>query len=238
MPRSQGFRVTIRVVPPPGSYPSKCRNGIRSRPWQTLEDLSRHGPKAKAYSVSSVLMVTESGCRELSKKSVGFSPSEPTFVPTTLERVVSSKGTVSDKRSKVIREVTVQYNLCNEPWLKYHLSQVADRGLKLSQWTSSRLRREVLYMESHSSRYELAWEGDPSSPDAYRLSKCKSILELDRMQKVGIPHPPEEMEVLVSMIPWESFRWGTDGLTVEGRHVPVVRVQWLPRSKEMEVAGA
>ena len=42
----------------------------------------------------------------------------------------------------------MQYNLCNEPWLKYTLSAIADRGLKRSQWTSSRLLDEVLLLET------------------------------------------------------------------------------------------
>ena len=46
------------------------------------------------------------------------------------------------------QEVSVQYNLCNEPWLKYTLSAIADRGLKRSQWTSSRLLDEVLLLET------------------------------------------------------------------------------------------
>ena len=41
-----------------------------------------------------------------------------------------------------------QYNLCNEPWLKYTLSAIADRGLKRSQWTSSRMLDEVLFLET------------------------------------------------------------------------------------------
>ena len=46
------------------------------------------------------------------------------------------------------QEVSVQYNLCNEPWLKYTLSAIADRGLKRSQWTSSRLLDEALMLET------------------------------------------------------------------------------------------
>jgi hypothetical protein len=45
-------------------------------------------------------------------------------------------------------QVTVLYNLVQEPWLKYCMSAVADRGLKSSHWTSSRLREDVLYLES------------------------------------------------------------------------------------------
>ncbi len=40
------------------------------------------------------------------------------------------------------------YNLCNEPWLKYTLAALADRGLKPSAWTSARLREETLYLET------------------------------------------------------------------------------------------
>ena len=43
----------------------------------------------------------------------------------------------------------MQYNLCNEPWLKYAIGAVADRGLKASQWTSARLSSDVLFVETH-----------------------------------------------------------------------------------------
>ena len=42
----------------------------------------------------------------------------------------------------------MQYNLCNEPWLKYSMQVIADRGLKPSQLTSARLHEEVLYLET------------------------------------------------------------------------------------------
>ena len=41
------------------------------------------------------------------------------------------------------QEVTIQYNLCNEPWLKYSMAAVADRGLRPAQWTSARLHSEA-----------------------------------------------------------------------------------------------
>jgi hypothetical protein len=43
----------------------------------------------------------------------------------------------------------VQFNLCNEPWLKYTLSIIADKGMSPSLWTSARQRREVLYLETN-----------------------------------------------------------------------------------------
>jgi hypothetical protein len=47
-----------------------------------------------------------------------------------------------------VPQVTVLYNLCNEPWSKYSLGAVADRGLRPRQWTSVRLRAEVLLLET------------------------------------------------------------------------------------------
>ncbi len=60
--------------------------------------------------------------------------------------------------------MTVQYNLCNEPRIKYSMAAVADRGLKPSQWTSARLRGEVMVLETHRARYELSRNAPP--PDA------------------------------------------------------------------------
>ena len=48
-----------------------------------------------------------------------------------------------------VLQVTVQYNLCNEPWVKYAMAGVADRGLAPSLWTSARMHHSVLYLETH-----------------------------------------------------------------------------------------
>jgi hypothetical protein len=54
-------------------------------------------------------------------------------------------------RGTATAQVTVLYSLANEPWLKYSMSAVADRGLRPSAWTSARLARggEVLYLETN-----------------------------------------------------------------------------------------
>ncbi|RWR92655.1 zinc finger CCCH domain-containing protein 13 isoform X2 [Cinnamomum micranthum f. kanehirae] len=65
------------------------------------------------------------------------------------------------RQQRFVREVTIQYNLCNEPWVKYSISMVADKGLKKPLYTSARLKKgEVLYLETHSNRYELCFNGE------------------------------------------------------------------------------
>ena len=54
-----------------------------------------------------------------------------------------------DRELLSLAQVTVQYNLCNEPWVKYSMAGVSDRGLAPSLWTSARLHHHVLYLETH-----------------------------------------------------------------------------------------
>ena len=56
---------------------------------------------------------------------------------------------MSKNMCSVMQEVTVQFNMCNEPWSKYSMQGVADRGLKPAQLTSARLHREVLFVETY-----------------------------------------------------------------------------------------
>jgi len=61
--------------------------------------------------------------------------------------------------------MTVLYNLSNEPWMKYNMAAIADRGLKPSQWTSARFQTQVLLVET--TRYGFApsccWSQTPFS---------------------------------------------------------------------------
>ena len=75
----------------------------------------------------------------------------------------------------MIREVTVLYNLCNEPWLKYSMAAVADKGFKKSQWTSARLRRDTLYLETKDGRYQLSWVKGKGKEAERRLISIREV---------------------------------------------------------------
>ncbi len=77
----------------------------------------------------------------------------------------------------MLQEVTLQYNLCNEPWLKYTMTAVSDRGLKPSQWASARLHHEALYLETHGQRYELSrMDSASSGNEANHVSTSAAFL--------------------------------------------------------------
>ncbi|KAG1368085.1 hypothetical protein COCNU_14G005530 [Cocos nucifera] len=103
------------------------------------------------------------GTIDLEPRLTHTSAVEPTLAPVSVERTMTTRAAASNalRQQRFVREVTIQYNLCNEPWLKYSISIVADKGLKKPLYTSARLKKgEVLYLETHYNRYELCFNGE------------------------------------------------------------------------------
>jgi hypothetical protein len=171
-----------------------------------------------------------------------FAATTPTFFPNNVESVVNTRASAanSERRGKLVREVTVQYNLCNEPWLKYGAAAVADRGFKKSEWTAARLRRETLFLESHAHRYELSFEGDPeavddegkglASEDAYRFARCVAPKSLTETTRLGVPLPPSELADVKTGLKWSDVTFGAGSVVVKGQEVKVVRLQFMART--------
>ncbi|KAL2325219.1 hypothetical protein Fmac_024277 [Flemingia macrophylla] len=152
----QELRATVRVLPPQDCYISTLRNNVRSRAWGAAIGCS--------YRVEKCCIVKKGGGTiDLEPCLTHTSTIEPTLAPVTVERTMTTRAAASNalRQQKFVREVTIQYNLCNEPWIKYSISIVADRGLKKPLYTSARLKKgEVLYLETHLSRYELCFIGE------------------------------------------------------------------------------
>uniref|UniRef100_A0A7S1T5X2 Uncharacterized protein n=1 Tax=Tetraselmis chuii TaxID=63592 RepID=A0A7S1T5X2_9CHLO len=222
--------VELSLLPPLPAYPSKSRNCVRSRSWYG-------SPEGCAIRVDACWLNTKGGgVVDLAPALEGVPGIAPTFMPAALERVMHTRSSASsvERRQRMKQEVTVQYNLCNEPWLKYSMAAVADQGLQPSQWTSARMHREVLYLETNTLRYELSrlpptgnGEGDAVEEDRYRWAKCKSPMSLVRLKKAGVPLPDQHLEVIEPSLVWEDFQWSPSGLLVKGVHYPLVRLHFL-----------
>ncbi|KAK7314855.1 hypothetical protein VNO77_33383 [Canavalia gladiata] len=152
----QELRTTIRVLPPHDCYISTLRNNVRSRAWGAAIGCS--------YKVERCCIVKKGGGTiDLEPCLTHTSTVEPTLAPVAVERTMTTRAAASNamRQQRYVREVTIQYNLCNEPWIKYSISIVADKGLKKPLYTSARLKKgEVLYLETHSRRYELCFTGE------------------------------------------------------------------------------
>lgn len=152
----QELRATVQVLPPQECYTSTLRNNVRSRAWGAGIGCS--------FRVERCCIVKKAGGTiDLEPRLTHISALEPTLAPVSVERTMTTRSAASNalRQQRFVREVSIQYNLCNEPWLKYSISVVADKGLKKPLYTSARLKKgEVLYLETHSKRYELCYTGE------------------------------------------------------------------------------
>ncbi|XP_020596836.1 uncharacterized protein LOC110036680 [Phalaenopsis equestris] len=152
------LRTTIRVLPPQECYSSTLRNNVRSRSWGA-------GIGCSFHIVRCCIIKKGGGTIDLEPRRTHVSAVEPTIAPVSAERTMTTRAAASNalRQQRFVREVTIQYNLCNEPWLKYSINIVADKGLKKPLYTSARLKKgEVLYLETHYKRYELCFNGEKS----------------------------------------------------------------------------
>ncbi|XP_062198703.1 uncharacterized protein LOC133901363 [Phragmites australis] len=152
----QELRATVQVLSPQESYTSTLRNNVRSRAWGAGVGCS--------FRIERCCIVKKGGGTiDLEPRLSHTSAVEPTLAPVAVERTMTTRAAASNalRQQRFVREVTIQYNLCNEPWLKYSISIVADKGLKKSLYTSARLKKgEVIYLETHFNRYELCFSGE------------------------------------------------------------------------------
>ncbi|KAL0888309.1 hypothetical protein Bca101_012292 [Brassica carinata] len=279
-PTLQELRATIRVLPSQDHYTSKLRNNVRSRAWGAGIGCS--------YRVERCYILKKGG-GVIELKPTHSSTVEPTLAPMAAEKSMTTRAAASNaqRQQRVVREVTIQYNLCNEPWIKYSISVVADKGLKKPLYTSARLKKgEVLYLETHSSRYELCFAGektmkafqasqqqqhsssqeatemdnkknksflfsidvfrwfrwrkplprvtngeetesDNSTIDVFRWSRCKKPLPQKLMRSLGLPLPPDHVEVLEENLDWEDVEWSETGVWIAGKEYTLARVHFL-----------
>ena len=226
-PNLETVHAVVRATPhPEDGYPSTSRNGIRSRSWGSVRD-------GCGFVVESARAVTTAGV-EIELTNTSKRKVSPTFFPIEKEHVIHTRHTTSSAAGKkgLIREVTIQYNLCNEPWMKYSVSLVADQGFKRSQWTCARLRRDVLYLETQRKRYELSRVSSKSGDeDRFRWALSKKPLPLDATREVGVPLPKTHVDTSIDDLRWDEIQWGANSVCVRGETYQIARVQYLPRSK-------
>lgn len=260
----QELRAIIRVLAPLQNYTSTLRNNVRSRAWGAGISCS--------YRVEHAWIVKRGGGTiELQPRLQHTSGLEPTIAPVSVERTMTTRAAASNasRHNRFVREVTIQYSLCNEPWLKYSISAVADRGLKRSMFTSTRLKRgEVIYVETHYNRYELSYGGErvsignglyrtPTSSDVqnnhsssshnhhhtqngtgsieqkeelvdtFRWARCRKPLPDNATRSLGLPLPPEHLEILVEHVEWDDVQWSSSGVWVAGKEYTLARVHFL-----------
>lgn len=221
------FYAQVTLLPPRERYASCFRNAVRSRGWFSKID-------GCSFQVDRCWLVTRSNKQLELQQRVDDSTIHPTFALSNNDRQISTRSATGSSRNKPVTEVTVLYNLVNEPWLKYAMSAVADRGLKSSHWTASRLREEALYLETARERFELSFAGaagDDAAADTYTFARCKRILPGVEQKKLGCPLPAEEVDVIEADLAWDDVQWANMSMSVRGKQYKMLRLHFLPRGK-------
>ncbi|KAL3692763.1 hypothetical protein R1sor_006414 [Riccia sorocarpa] len=210
------IRATIRILPPQENYHSTLRNNLRSRAWGAAGGCS--------YSADSCYLLKKDGGKIQLEPRLVFTPIyAPTLAPAVTERTVTTRAVSmsSYRQQRFVQEVTIQYNLCNEPWLKYNMNIVADKGLKKSQYTSARIKKgDVLYVETHSNRYELSFEEPrtngggcslPASEKGKEKADCTEKFQSQGTSAHGEKNQPSQAgavtEKATTSALGEKFRW-------------------------------
>uniref|UniRef100_A0ACD5ZAB9 Uncharacterized protein n=1 Tax=Avena sativa TaxID=4498 RepID=A0ACD5ZAB9_AVESA len=181
----QELRAIVSVLPPQDSYTSTLRNNVRSRAWGAGIGCS--------FRIERCCIVKKSGGTiDLEPRLRHTSAVEPTLAPAAVERTITTRAAASNalRQHRFVREVTIGFNLCNEPWLKYSISIVADKGFKKSLYTSARLKKgEVIYLETQfnsSHRYELCFSGE--KPRSVGPNSNASDIEPEKHQSSSHHH--------------------------------------------------
>ncbi|GFR40958.1 hypothetical protein Agub_g1622 [Astrephomene gubernaculifera] len=229
------FRALLKLLPPQEKYNSRARF-VKSRLWCSPGD-------GCSYQVERCWLTTRSGTTIDLQPCVDEVPAPyPTVQPAVSDRQITTRTTGA--KSKVSQEVSIQFNLCNEPWLKYTLSAIADKGMKHAGWTSARLRSEVLFLETNSKRYQLCCVSTSDDPakgkapaalpapqDLFTFARCKAPLPISLLQKTGVPQPAELVEVVEKDVEWEEFQWGVSSLHLRGKEYPLRRMHFMPNTR-------
>ncbi|KAG6737219.1 hypothetical protein POTOM_058732 [Populus tomentosa] len=110
-PAIQELCATIRVLPSQDSYISMLRNNVHSRSWGAGIGCSYRVERC-------CIMKKGGGTIDLEPCLTHTSAVEPTLAPVAVERTMTTRAAALNalRQQRFVREVTIQYNLCNEPW--------------------------------------------------------------------------------------------------------------------------
>lgn len=157
------------------------------------------------------------------------------------QHMKASKAKTNDNlEDRFLPNVTVVFNLSNEPRMKYTLNTVADRGFENRNYTSFRLIEDVLFVETHKERFELSRVAqlpsdstkDTNANVLYRWARVRTphIMDAHSLAKMDVPLTEERITVLYSDLRWEEIQWGTDSVCVRGTKYSIWNCQYHKRT--------
>eukprot|EP00761_Pharyngomonas_kirbyi_P002940 gb/GECH01002944.1/.p1 GENE.gb/GECH01002944.1/~~gb/GECH01002944.1/.p1 ORF type:complete len:419 (+),score=113.62 gb/GECH01002944.1/:1-1257(+) len=162
---------------------------------------------------------------------------------------------------KFIPNVTLTFNISNEPCLKYSLGVVADQSHHRQHWTSFRLKTQVMFIETEYSRFELSQQRTLSTNNTpttktttitnqhfeskkgsylYRWAKVNNPARLDRntLNKINIPLDESRITIMFHSLKWNEIKWGPKSVHVRNQEFPLRRILFASVNKANETLSS
>lgn len=133
----EGLSIFLRVSKARAAYNSSLKNGVRSK---KLNNYQGHSIKVEGYTGLNFL-----GTEEELKEMAARMPSNSEY-----KRKKPTPQRLAD--NMYYTEFNMVFNLSSEMWLAYSLPAICDKGRDFKDFTSYRLKKSVLYIETSRDR--------------------------------------------------------------------------------------
>jgi hypothetical protein len=212
----------------------------------------------RANAKAKTMRKTASAAKSTAKKVVTESPSKLTAELSSLtEESATTTSTLTNKRRKGREPVRLlpcadmpiaRFNLAMDLWSEYSLTQVFDKGVQRENWTSYRLKTNVLLLETARERYELVrlcneLATPPSNlrrtllpseriRDTFELYLVLDARNMDDQTIANLPRPlPTDVkELVVGGLDWGDIMWGSQTVQVRDRMLSPTCMCFVPRT--------
>ena len=188
----EGLSIYLRVTRARAAYNSSLKNGVRSK---KLNNYQGHSIKVEGFSNRNFL-----GTEEELKAMAGKMPSNSEY-----KRKKPNPQRLAD--NMYYTEFNMVFNLSSEMWLAYSLPAICDKGRDFKDFTSYRLKKNVLYIETPSQRFEISLNFMDHNNDDYLFEEYET--------EEKIPLNDKYVKVIFNMVDWHDLLWGENSLKIK-----------------------
>ena len=207
----EGVAVYLRISKGRSNYVSTYKNGIKSNKCVNYEG---HSVKPEKLVYLTNLGSLEE-LREMASR-----------MPTDFHRQ-RVKPSLNMRKTHLIPQAFLLGSLSLELWPVYSLDYLGDKGRDEYTYLSTRLKSEVLYLETDTDRYELSRITEESSDadifaqglDKYRWSQVKPPMLMKGgafMSEAKVPLDGNWVKLLHRAVEWQEIQWGSQFIQVKG----------------------
>lgn len=236
-PAHTGMSAIFRILPAQATYIGSTKNGYKSRTWTSgYERCSLQLVRCSVIDGPTISTVARASSRVKSEtvgsSDAAVSTKQHTAPVIHMYEVNQSRNTARNSKRRCLTDITVLYNLTNQPILKYALGLIGDRGLQESEWTAARLKREVFYFETYSNIvYELSRDNTSTTKSGKRVESSGggatfdkyrwSLIQPSNKVDTHVPAGKEYAQIIADGLDFDEIEWSTDFVVIRGVQYPL-----------------